>query len=99
MRLERKRWAKGSTLVRGVAFAPCDEPIAAFLANRQAPALSRPDWLEPAAAPAVQMPTPGQADAANNDQAAQIRTLHAAGKSLNAIQDEVFGYRGGAEDS
>lgn len=84
------------TLVRGVAFAPSDEQIAAFLASRQAPALPRPNWLETATPPALQMPASEQSDAVGDDQTAQIRALHAAGKSLNAIQDEVFGYRGGS---
>ena len=51
--------------------------------------LPRPDWLltsEPSGpAPATQV----------TDQAAQIRALYAAGKSFNALQVEVFGYRGG----
>jgi hypothetical protein len=76
-------------IVQGVAFAPSDEQIAAFLASRQVPVLPRPDWL-PAASPTVE-----QASDAT-DRAARIRALHTAGKSLNAIQDEVFGYRGGA---
>ena len=84
------------TLVRGVAFAPSDEQIATFLASRQAPALPRPDWLETTTPPALQMPASEQSDAVGDDQTAQIRALHAAGKSLNAIQDEVFGYRGGS---
>ncbi len=77
-------------LVQGVAFAPSDEQIAAFLTSRQVPALPKPDWLQSAASPAIDQagdPT---------DQATQIRALHAVGKSLNAIQDEIFGYRGGA---
>jgi hypothetical protein len=78
------------TLERGVVFAPSDEQIAAFLAHRQIPALPRPDWL----------PVTGQRGAPSAahepDQTEQIRALHAAGKSLNAIQTEVFGYRGGA---
>jgi hypothetical protein len=76
--------------LRGVAFAPSDEQIAAFLANRQVPALPRPDWLQSAAPPTVDL------IGGATDQAAQICALHAAGKSLNAIQDEVVGYRGGA---
>jgi hypothetical protein len=52
--------------------------------------LPRPDWL-PVSGP------PGATSAAHKpDQTEQIRALHAAGKSLNAIQTEVFGYRGGA---
>ena len=77
-------------LERGVAFAPSDEQIAIFLASRQTPGLPRPDWLPvtgpPGAAPVAQEP----------DQAEQRRTLHAARKSPNALQTEVFGYRGGA---
>jgi hypothetical protein len=73
-------------LKRGVAFAPSDEQIAAFLASRQTPGLPRPDWL----------PVPGPPGAQEPDQAEQIRALHAGGKSLDAIQTEVFGYRGGA---
>jgi hypothetical protein len=84
------------TLVRRVAFAPSDEQIAAFLASPQAPALPKPDWLESATPPALQMPASEQADTAVDDQTAQIRALHGAGRSLNAIQDEIFGYRGGA---
>lgn len=83
-------------LVRGVAFAPSDEQIAVFLASRQVPALPRPDWLEAVIPPGLQMPASEQVDAVVDDQTAQIRALHAAGRSLNGIQDEVFGYRGGA---
>ncbi len=77
-------------LERGVAFAPTDEQIADFLEHHQVHALPRPEWL----------PASGLASATHEvsalDLAAQIRALHAVGKSLNAIQTEVFGYRGGS---
>jgi len=77
-------------LERGVAFAPTDEQIAAFLEHHPVPALAQPEWL-PASGPASAVP-----EASTPDQATQIRALNAVGKSLNAIQTEVFGYRGGA---
>ena len=84
------------TLVRGVAFAPRDDQMAAFLASRQAPAFQRPDWLVAATPPTLQVPASKRLGETAGGQTAQIRTLHAAGKSLNAIQAEVFGYRGRA---
>ena len=77
-------------LERGVAFAPSDEQIAAFLASRQTPGLPRPDWLpvtgSPGAAPVAQEP----------DQAEQIRTLHAGGNRSMPFRRKSSAIGGGA---
>jgi S-DNA-T family DNA segregation ATPase FtsK/SpoIIIE len=77
-------------LERGVAFAPTDEQIVAFLEHHPVPALPKPEWLPASGSPSAAPEAPAR------DQAERIRALYAGGKSLNAIQTEVFGYRGGA---
>lgn len=71
------------SLVTGVAFAPSDDEIRAFLAARQVPMLPAPIWLDEPVE---------QGDSRDE----QIRALHAGGASLNEIQRQVFGFTGGA---
>ncbi len=77
----------GVEIIRGAAFAPEDGEIETFLDAHTVNALPELAWLE----------LPAQAQAtAQDDTSRRIRELKAAGRSMNAIQDEIFGYRGGA---
>ncbi|MBC8333176.1 MAG: type IV secretion system DNA-binding domain-containing protein [Anaerolineae bacterium] len=71
---------------RGVAFAPEDEELHAFLQSHPVNAWPYPTWLmEPA------QPSPPLLDERN----LEIQKLHAQGASLNKIQRQLFGYTGG----
>jgi len=77
-------------LVRGVAFSPDDAEIGAFLGAHPIPALPDPGWLNmPVIAGTAASPV-------NPQPVEQIRALRSGGASLNQIQDQVYGYRGGA---
>jgi hypothetical protein len=76
-------------LVEGVAFAPSDNEIRSFLESRPARHHPNPEWLEGEIVAAAS-PTPEQ------DMTEQIRGLLADNWSLRAIQQELFGYTGGA---
>jgi DNA segregation ATPase FtsK/SpoIIIE-like protein len=73
-------------LVRGVAFAPSDEEIEAFLSARPRPPYPTPAWL---------VPTPAAVGAVD-ETAERIWALLAEGRSMRAVQLELFGYTGGA---
>jgi DNA segregation ATPase FtsK/SpoIIIE-like protein len=75
-------------LIRGVAFAPSDEEIGNFLAARPVAAHPIPIWLE-AGGTTTAIPAP---DATEE----RIRSLLGQGRSLRAVQRELFGYTGGA---
>lgn len=77
-------------LVRGVAFSPDDAEINAFLGAHPTPVLPNPEWLN---APVI---SPPQINHGEDQTVEKIRALRAGGASMNAIQDQVFGYRGGA---
>lgn len=78
-------------LVRGVAFSPDDAEISAFLGAHSVPTVSEPEWL---GQPVVSRPSESASSDSQADQ--RIRDLRQQGASLNRIQDDVFGYRGGA---
>lgn len=71
-------------LQHGVAFCPSDDDIARFLDARPVPAYPAPAWLE--AGPEEE----------GESQEEIIRRLHSEGLSLNKIQQQVFGFTGGA---
>jgi hypothetical protein len=75
-------------LSRAVAFAPSDEQLAAFVAARAPGLMPAPAWL---AAPATSVST----DTPAADDVARIRQMRAAGASLRAIEQAVYGYAGG----
>jgi hypothetical protein len=76
-------------LVCGVAFAPTDEEIGAFLAARPIPPYPTPAWLASA-------DTGGTGRTGVDETAGRIQALLADGRSMRAVQLEVFGYTGGA---
>lgn len=76
-----------SGLVRGAAFHPGDEQIRAFLSRHPVLELPAPAFLEDGLTEKTVDP--------EQDRAQRIRDLAAAGKSLNEIQREVFGFSGG----
>ncbi|MCI0575790.1 MAG: hypothetical protein L0331_06225, partial [Chloroflexi bacterium] len=84
-------------LVHGVAFAPSDEELAAFLAARPAAIYPAPEWLEDREQGTGNR---GQGVAGRpgvvDETAERIRALLAQNRSLRAVQREVFGYTGGA---
>lgn len=86
---QRRFLVKLDVLTPGVAFDPSDEQLAGLLAARPVQQLPAPAFLTE---PAPPIPLP----AALDDRAARIRALRAQGRSLNEIQDQVFGYRGGS---
>jgi hypothetical protein len=76
-------------LIQGVAFAPSDEEIRAFLAARPVAPYPAPDWLEGETA----APQPTRVMDPNEQ---EIADMLIAGRSLREIQHQVFGYAGGA---
>jgi DNA segregation ATPase FtsK/SpoIIIE-like protein len=76
-------------LIQGVAFAPSDEEIRAVLTARPVAPYPVPDWLEGETA----APQPTRVIDPNEQ---EIVDLLAAGRSLREIQQQVFGYAGGA---
>jgi len=92
-------------LVRGVAFAPSDEEIRAFLASRPVVAQPVPPWL--AQRPTIISAEPddevreeteeseGEEEPLTPEKHQQIERLLAQNLSLRAIQRQVFGYIGG----
>jgi hypothetical protein len=76
-------------LLRGVAFAPSDEEIGAFLAARPVTPHPAPAWLEAEIAPATSAHEQRETEQ-------RIRALLGQGWSLRAVQRELFGYTGGA---
>jgi hypothetical protein len=76
-------------LIQGVAFAPSDGEIRAFLAARPAAAYPVPDWLdgEGIVSHETQVVDPNEAE---------IARMLTAGHSLREIQQQLFGYAGGA---
>ena len=82
-----------SGLVRGAAFHPEDAQIRSFLARRPALPLPAPAFLEDGIAEKPESDAPVIDDDMSRNQ--RIRNLSAAGKSLNEIQREIFGFSGG----
>lgn len=82
-------------LMTGVAFAPSDEEIRAFLAARSVAMLPAPEWIEePEAIPLNESTERVEKPVLSREQ--QIRDLHAQGLSSNEIQRQVYGFTGGA---
>jgi hypothetical protein len=72
-----------------VAFAPSDAEIQSFLAARPVAAYPAPEWLdsETAVPQETQVIDPTEQEIAN---------MLTAGHSLREIQQQIFGYAGGA---
>jgi hypothetical protein len=89
-------------LVEGVAFAPSDNEIRSFLESRPTTRHPDPEWLEGEVVAvrssnrAVQSSNRADSPTPERDMTEQIRALLADNWSLRAIQQELFGYTGGA---
>jgi DNA segregation ATPase FtsK/SpoIIIE-like protein len=76
-------------LIQGVAFAPSDQEIRSFLAARPVAAYPAPDWLDGE----TTIPQETRVIDPNEQEIANMLT---AGHSLREIQQQIFGYAGGA---
>lgn len=87
----------GLDITRGVGFSPDDNELGAWLANRPAPSLPAPTWLElPTGRDLAQEAQPDRLRGCTADQVRQVLELARAGQSRTAIEAAVFGFTGGA---